>query len=317
MKIVFMGTPEFAVASLDLIHHSNHQVVAVVTAPDKPAGRGLKMQFSEVKEYALANNIPILQPEKLKSPQFLDQLKTLNADVFVVVAFRMLPVEVFTIPPKGTFNIHGSLLPQYRGAAPIHWAVINGETTTGVTSFFLNQEIDKGDIINSKQLEIGFQENTGDIYQKLKQLGAELAVETLNQIETDAVMPLAQSNLENNSLKPAPKLNKENTLIDWNKPVLEIYNLIRGLAPAPTAYTRIKNLQGEILVIKCYKAEIIYQKNSKKVGTIITDNRKILTICCADYQISLLEMQLQGKSKMGITSFLQGFRADNYTLEAF
>lgn len=317
MKIVFMGTPEFAVASLDLIHHSNHQVVAVVTAPDKPAGRGLKMQFSEVKEYAVAHNIPILQPEKLKNPQFLEELKTLNADVFVVVAFRMLPVEVFTIPPKGTFNIHGSLLPQYRGAAPIHWAVINGETTTGVTSFFLNQDIDKGDIIGSKQLEIGLQENTGDIYEKLKQLGAQLAVETLNQIETDAVIPMAQSNLENNTLKPAPKLNKVNTLIDWNKPALEIYNLIRGLAPYPTAYTRIKNLQGEILVIKCYKAEIIYQKNSEKVGTIITDNRKILTICCADYQISLLEMQLQGKSKMDTTSFLQGFRADNYTLMLF
>lgn len=317
MKIVFMGTPEFAVASLDLIHRSHHQVVAVVTAPDKPAGRGLKIQFSEVKEYALAHNIPILQPEKLRNPQFLDQLKNLNADVFVVVAFRMLPVEVFTIPPKGTFNIHGSLLPQYRGAAPIHWAVINGETTTGVTSFFLNQEIDKGDIIGSKQLEIGFQENTGDIYQKLKQLGGELAVETLNQIETDDVLPIAQSNLENRPLKPAPKLNKENTLIDWNKPAIEIYNLIRGLAPYPTAYTRIKNLQGEILVIKCYKAEIIYQKNTLKVGSIITDNRKFLTICCSDFQISLLEMQLQGKSKMGITSFLQGFRADNYTLELF
>lgn len=317
MKIVFMGTPEFAVASLDLIYRSHHLVVAVVTAPDKPAGRGLKMQFSDVKGYALEHNIPLLQPEKLKDPQFLEVLKNLNADVFVVVAFRMLPVEVFTIPPKGTFNIHGSLLPQYRGAAPIHWAVINGETKTGVTSFFLNHEIDKGDIINSKQLEIGFQENTGDVYQKLKQLGGELALETLNQIEENSINPIPQSNLEKCSLKPAPKLNKENTLIDWNKPALDIYNLIRGLAPYPTAYTRIENLQGETLVLKCYKADIIYQKNSAKVGTIITDNRKNLAICCSDYQISLLEMQLQGKSKMDIIAFLQGFRADNYTLKAF
>lgn len=312
-----MGTPEFAVASLDLIYRSNHEVVAVVTAPDKPAGRGLKMQFSDVKIYALANNIPILQPEKLKDPLFLENLKSYNADVFVVVAFRMLPIEVFSIPPKGTFNIHGSLLPQYRGAAPIHWAVINGESKTGVTSFFLNQEIDKGDLINFKQLEIGILENTGDIYQKLKQLGGELAVETLNQIESNGIHPIAQSKLETNNLKPAPKLTKENTLIDWNKPASEIYNFIRGLAPFPAAYTRIKNLQGEILVIKCYKAEIIYHKNTQKVGTIITDNRKFLTICCADFQISILEMQLQGKSKMSITSFLQGFRADNYTLEVF
>jgi methionyl-tRNA formyltransferase len=317
MKIVFMGTPEFAVASLDLIHQSHHQIVAVVTAPDKPAGRGLKMQFSEVKEYALTHNIPILQPEKLKDPQFIAHLKSLNAEVFVVVAFRMLPVEVFTIPPKGTFNIHGSLLPQYRGAAPIHWAVINGETKTGVTSFFLNQEIDKGDIINSKQLEIGSQENTGDIYQKLKHLGGVLAVETLSQIESNTILPIPQSSCENTSLKPAPKLNKENTLIDWNKPALEIYNLIRGLAPFPTAYTRIRNLQGEIQIIKCFKAEIIYQKNTQKAGTIITDNRKKLAICCSDYQISLIEIQLQGKSKMVINTFLQGFRADNYTLELF
>lgn len=317
MKVVFMGTPEFAVASLDLIHRSHHQVIAVVTAPDKPAGRGLKVQFSDVKEYALKHNIPIFQPEKLKDPQFLDQLKNLNADVFVVVAFRMLPVEVFTIPPKGTFNIHGSLLPKYRGAAPIHWAVINGELKTGVTSFFLNQEIDKGDIINSKEIEIGFEENTGSVYQKLKILGGELAVETLDQIESNSIHPFSQSKLEYINLKLAPKLNKENTLIDWNKPALEIYNLIRGLSPYPTAYTRIKNIQGETLVLKCYKAEIIYHKNTLQAGTIVTDNRKKLTICCADYQISILEIQLQGKVKMDISTFLQGFRIENYTNNLF
>ena len=225
----------------------------------------------------------------------------------------MLPVEVFSMPLKGSFNIHGSLLPQYRGAAPIHWAVINGELKTGVTSFFLNQEIDKGDIINSKEIEIGFEEITGDIYQKQKILGGELAVEILNQIESDSIRPIPQSKLEDLNLKPAPKLNKENTLIDWNKPALEIYNHIRGLSPYPSAYTRIKNNQGETLVLKCYKAEIVYQKNALQAGTIITDNRKKLTICCADYQISILEIQLQGKAKMDIITFLQGFRIENYT----
>lgn len=313
MKVVFMGTPEFAVASLDLIYHSSHQIVAVVTAPDKPAGRGLKVQYSAVKSYALENNIPTLQPEKLKDPHFIEKLKKLNADLFVVVAFRMLPFEIYSLPPKGTFNIHASLLPQYRGAAPIHWAVINGENKTGVTSFFLNNEIDKGDIINFKELKIGFEENTGDLYQKLMLLGAELALETINQIKSDNIKPISQSNLEKSVLKTAPKLSKENTLIEWNSPALDIYNFIRGLAPFPTAYSRIKNKNGEILFLKCFKTELLQEKSTQKPGTIITDNRKKLTICCADYQLSILEIQLQGKSKMDITTFLQGFRIENYT----
>ena len=314
MKIVFMGTPEFAVASLDALNQSEHEVVAVVTAPDKPAGRGLKIQYSKVKQYALEHQIPILQPVKLKDPEFLDSLKRYTADVFVVVAFRMLPEEVFMMPPKGTFNIHGSLLPQYRGAAPIHWAVINGELKTGVTSFFLNHEIDKGDIIDFKECEIGVKESTGDLYEKLMHLGAQLAVETVDKIAKGNINLKSQDQYDGSLLKMAPKLNKENTRINWNKPAQEVYNLIRGLSPYPTAYTYLQNLNGEEILLKCYQAELLDEKSTLKPGTIITEKKKKLTICCSDYQISLLELQLQGKSKMDIHTFLQGFRLDNYTI---
>ena len=315
MKIVFMGTPEFAVASLDALNQSEHEVVAVVTAPDKPAGRGLKIQYSEVKQYALEHQIPILQPIKLKDPEFLESLKSYAADLFVVVAFRMLPEEVFLMPPKGTFNIHGSLLPQYRGAAPIHWAVINGETKTGVTSFFLNHEIDKGDIIDFKDCKISEEDTTGQIYERLMKLGAQLAIETVRKIAEGKIHLKPQDHFDLSQLKMAPKLNKENTRIDWNKPAREVYNLIRGLSPYPTAYTLIQNLNGEEIVLKCYKAELLDEKSTDKPGTIITDKKKKLTICCSDYQISLLELQLQGKSKMDIFTFLSGFRSDNYTNE--
>lgn len=315
MKIVFMGTPEFAVASLDALNQSEHEVVAVVTAPDKPAGRGLKLQYSDVKQYALDHQIPILQPVKLKDPEFLIHLKNCSADLFVVVAFRMLPEEVFMMPPKGTFNIHGSLLPQYRGAAPIHWAVINGETKTGVTSFFLNHEIDKGDIIDHKECQINESDTTGVVYDRLMQLGAQLALETVQKIAKKEVHLKPQDQFDLRDLKMAPKLNKENTRIDWNKPAKEVYNLIRGLSPYPTAYTFIQNNVGENLVLKCYKAELLDEISTGKPGTIITDKKKKLTICCSDYQISILELQLQGKSKMDINTFLQGFRSDNYTME--
>lgn len=315
MKIVFMGTPEFAVASLDALNQSEHEVVAVVTAPDKPAGRGLKIQYSEVKRYALEHHIPILQPVKLKDPEFLELLRNYSADLFVVVAFRMLPEEVFMMPPKGTFNIHGSLLPQYRGAAPIHWAVINGEAKTGVTSFFLNHEIDKGDIIDYKECEINETDNTGKIYERLMKLGAQLAVDTVRKIEDGKIHLKPQNQYNVSQLKIAPKLNKENTRIDWNKTAKEVYNLIRGLSPYPTAYTFIQNINGEEFFLKCYKAELLNEKSTDKPGTIITDKKKKLTICCSDYQISLLELQLEGKSKMDISTFLQGFRPDNYTMK--
>lgn len=316
MKIVFMGTPEFAVASLDALNQSDHEIVAVVTAPDKPAGRGLKIHYSEVKQYALDCQLPILQPLKLKDPDFLNQLKNYEADLFVVVAFRMLPEEVFKMPPKGTFNIHGSLLPQYRGAAPIHWAVINGESKTGVTSFFLNHEMDKGDIIDFKECEIRDCETTGEIYSRLMKLGAQLAIETVEQIEKGSVQLKSQKKQISDILKSAPKLTKENTRIDWNKPAQEVFNLIRGLSPYPGAYTFIENINGDLLILKCLKATIQNQKSNAIPGTIITDKKKKLTICCSDYQISLLELQLQGKSKMDISSFLLGFRPENYTMKA-
>lgn len=311
-----MGTPEFAVASLDALNQSDHEIVAVVTAPDKPAGRGLKIHYSEVKQYALDCQLPILQPLKLKDPDFLNQLKNYEADLFVVVAFRMLPEEVFKMPPKGTFNIHGSLLPQYRGAAPIHWAVINGESKTGVTSFFLNHEMDKGDIIDFKECEIRDCETTGEIYSRLMKLGAQLAIETVEQIEKGSVQLKSQKKQISDILKSAPKLTKENTRIDWNKPAQEVFNLIRGLSPYPGAYTFIENINGDLLILKCLKATIQNQKSNAIPGTIITDKKKKLTICCSDYQISLLELQLQGKSKMDILSFLLGFRPENYTMKA-
>lgn len=314
MKIVFMGTPEFAVASLDILNRSAHQVVAVVTAPDKPAGRGLKLQFSDVKKYALEHQIPVLQPVKLKDPDFLQQLKRYEADLFVVVAFRMLPEDVFKIPSKGTFNVHGSLLPQYRGAAPIHWAVIHGEPKTGVTTFFLNHEIDKGDIIDFKECPIDPTETTGDLYHKLMHLGAQLALETVQKIETGTIQVKPQEQCSHEPFRLAPKLNKENTRIDWNKPAQEVFNLIRGLSPSPGAYTFIENRQGDELILKCYKAEISNRFSTQIPGTIITDKKKNLSICCSDYQISLLELQLQGKSRMDISTFLQGFHLDNYTL---
>lgn len=317
MNIVFLGTPEFAVATLDVLYHSRHTVKAVVTAPDKPAGRGLKLQYSDVKQYALDHQIPILQPVKLKDPDFLDQLKKLEADLFIVVAFRMLPEEVFAMPPHGTFNIHASLLPQYRGAAPIHWAVINGETKTGVTSFFLNHEIDKGDIIDCKELLISDTDDTGIVYDKLMKLGAQLALETVDAIENKQVKIKSQSYLENSKLKIAPKLNKENSQINWNLPAETVYNCIRGLSPYPGAYTHIQTISGEILVLKCFKAVILKEKSEYEPGTILTDHKTFLSICCSDYQISLLELQLQGKSKMQITPFLAGFRNSNYTLKLF
>lgn len=312
-----MGTPEFAVATLDVLYHSKHCIKAVITAPDKPAGRGLKLQFSEVKQFALNNNIPILQPLKLKDPDFLEQLKEIEADLFVVVAFRMLPEEVFSMPPFGTINIHASLLPQFRGAAPIHWAVINGEKKTGVTSFFLNHEIDKGDIIDYKEISIEPTDTTGLVYDKLMMLGAQLALETVDKIQNKTAIPKPQQAYDISDLKPAPKLNKENTLINWNLPAQVVLNLIRGLSPYPGAYTHISTISGEKLIVKCLNAELSNQKSDGTPGTIITDNKTFLSICCSDFQISLLELQLQGKSKMQIQPFLLGFRKCSYTLFLF
>ena len=312
MKVVFMGTPEFAVGALEAIHQSKHEVLAVVTAPDKPAGRGLKLKASEVKEYALAHQLPVLQPEKLRDESFLDQLRALNADIFVVVAFRMLPEVVYAMPPHGTFNIHASLLPNYRGAAPIHWAVINGETRTGVTSFFLNRQIDTGDIIGTTEVEIGPAETTGELYERLMHCGAELAVHTLDLVESGQAQPRRQE--ESADLKPAPKIFKEDTFIDWSLPARDIFNKIRGLSPFPGACTHIANRKGETELVKILEAEITPLNAVKQTGTIEIEATNSFQIYAKDGKISVKTIQFQGKSRQKITDFLNGFHPENYEL---
>ena len=317
MRIVFMGTPQFAVAILDAIHQAGYDIAAVVTASDKPAGRGKKMQMSEVKHYALAHNLPVLQPEKLKNPEFIASLKSLNADLFVVVAFRMLPEEVFLIPPKGTFNVHASLLPQYRGAAPIHHAVMNGEKKSGVTTFFLNKEIDKGNIIDCEEVEIENEETTGELYEKLMYRGAALAVKTIQSIEKGDVTTKSQANFDEKELKPAPKIFKEDTLIRWEDTAQNIFNKIRGLSPFPCAYTRIQNVKGETEILKCYFASVSEKMSTGKAGEFHTDGKTFFAVNTLDFQILFKDIQIQGKKRMEIGLFLSGFRGNNYKNQLF
>lgn len=317
MRIVFLGTPEFAVATLDALYQEGHDIAAVVTAPDKPAGRGQKMHYSAVKEFALSHHLPILQPEKLKNEDFIQSLRELDADLFIVVAFRMLPEAVFTIPPKGTFNVHASLLPNYRGSAPIHHAIMNGETKSGVTTFFLNKEIDKGDIIACREVEIGPEETTGELYERLMVEGARLAIHTTQLIEKNQCTPYSQDKLTNKLLKPAPKIEKRDTLIDWDQPAEVIHNKIRGLSPFPGAYTRIKNKDGEIFTIKCYKANILQERSIEQPGSVSILNAKLMTVATQNFQISLQNIQFQGKKSMKIVDFLAGFRHEKYTLLLF
>ncbi|MCQ2287322.1 MAG: methionyl-tRNA formyltransferase, partial [Bacteroidales bacterium] len=278
MKVVFMGTSEFAVASLDAIVNAGYDVKAVVTVPDKPAGRGQQLRFSDVKNYAVEHQLPLLQPEKLKDESFLEHLRLLDADIFVVVAFRMLPEVVYAMPPKGTFNIHASLLPQYRGAAPINHAIMNGESETGVTAFFLNHEIDKGDIIGQTKVSIDPEETVGELHDRLMLAGAELAVTTLRQIEEGSYSLFPQSETLENELKPAPKIFKDDMLLDWNCPAQVVFNKIRGLSPYPAAFTRIKNLKGEEFTLKCFKAKILSDKSMSEPGTISTDGKTKLIV---------------------------------------
>ena len=314
MRVVFMGTPDFAVATFDAIYHSQHEIVGVVTTPDKPAGRGLQIQSSEVKKYAVENKIPVLQPLKLKDPEFIEALKQWHADIFVVVAFRMLPFEVYTIPSKGTFNVHASLLPLYRGAAPIHWAIMNGETKTGVTTFFLNNEIDCGDIILQCETDILPNETTGELYNRLKIIGAEAALETLSLIEKGSFTSLPQPRMEDAAVKLAPKIHKEDMVIDWNLPANAIINKIRGLSPYPGAVTFLKKNDGTRTAIKIFEAVITPEKSTEKIGSIDTDNKKFFYISSKDFKISLLSLQIEGKKRLKIDSFLQGHSLNNYTI---
>jgi methionyl-tRNA formyltransferase len=302
LRIVFMGTPEFAVASLDKLVQAGCNIVGVITAPDKPAGRGMQLQQSAVKKYAVENHLHVLQPEKLKNPEFLEELRALNADVQAVVAFRMLPEVVWNMPPMGTINVHGSLLPQYRGAAPINWAVINGEEYTGVTTFKLQQEIDTGDILLSDKIRIEEDDTAGTVHDKLKEKGAALLLTTLKGLAENTLKEIPQSGLSG-ELKHAPKLFSETGNIDWSKSVNEIYNLIRGLSPYPAAYTK---LNGKTL--KIYSAEKIAEQPSVAPGEYKTDEKNFIHFACADGYISVKEIQLEGKKRMEIKDFLRGYR---------
>lgn len=317
MKVVFMGTSEFAVASLDAIVQAGHEVAAVVTVPDKPAGRGQQLRFSDVKQYALEHQLPVMQPEKLKDPAFVDALRQLAADVFVVVAFRMLPEIVYSMPPKGTFNIHASLLPQYRGAAPINWAVINGEKETGVTAFFLNREIDKGDIIAQSKVAIGEEETAGELHDRLMVEGASLAVKTLDMIQSGRVTTMPQPQTEDIQLKPAPKIFREDMLINWEQPAQTIHDMIRGLSPYPAAYTRIQDKNGETYTIKCFQTKVLAEKSSSSPGTVTVVSKKNLVVSAKDVQILLQNIQFQGKKRMNSEIFLSGFRFENYIMKFF
>jgi len=301
MKIVFMGTPDFAVASLSALQQAGLEIIGVVTAADKPAGRGQKLNESAVKKYAVANGLPILQPLKLKDPAFIEELKSLQADLFVVVAFRMLPEIVWQMPAKGTINLHGSLLPQYRGAAPINHAIINGEKESGVTTFFLKQEIDTGDIIFSAAVEIGDDETAGDLHDKLMNVGADLLVKTVKAIAEDDYNEVPQP--QSDELKHAPKIFKDFCKIDWNQNNQTVYNHIRGLSPYPTAFTTLNDK-----TLKVFKAELEDKEPGISTGAFLTDGKTYLKFATKDGFIKVLDVQLEGKKRMLIDELLRGMR---------
>lgn len=309
LRIIFMGTPEFAVASLDALIKAGCNIVGVITAPDKPGGRGMQLQESAVKKYSIENKLNILQPEKLKNPEFLEELKSLKADLQVVVAFRMLPEVVWNMPPMGTVNLHGSLLPQYRGAAPINWAVINGEKETGVTTFKLKHEIDTGNILLQKSFPIGENETAGEVHDKMKEIGASLLVKTVIGLAEGTLSEKQQSSIISTDqeviLKHAPKINTETCVIDWKQPVANIYNLIRGLSPYPAAFTTLNEKK-----LKIFSATKEMKKPNEEAGTFSTDGKNYLKYACTDGYIQLQEIQLEGKKKMSIGDFLRGYRFD-------
>jgi methionyl-tRNA formyltransferase len=298
MRIIFMGTPEFAVPSLDILVKNNYEVVAVITAPDKPAGRGQKLVESEVKKYAVAQGLEVLQPPNLKDPDFIEQLRGFKADLQIVVAFRMLPETVWAMPPKGTFNLHGSLLPQYRGAAPINWAVINGEKETGVTTFMLKHEIDTGSIIMQDKEVIAPEDTVGTLYERLMHKGAQLVLKTVKSIETNNYQLLPQDNSK--ELKHAPKIFKETCQLDFQKPAIDNHNLVRGLSPYPGAYFLY---QGKSY--KVYKTALV--ANVTETKELLTDDKTFVYLRCAHgTYLSVLEIQPEGKKRMAIEDFLRG-----------
>ena len=303
-RIVFMGTPAFAVASLSALLQAKMNVVGVVTAPDKPAGRGMQLQQSAVKQFALAHNLPILQPEKLKSPEFFEALKQWEPDLQVVVAFRMLPEQIWSFPPMGTLNVHGSLLPQYRGAAPINWAIINGEKETGVTTFQLQHAIDTGAILLQDRIPIAPNNTAGEIHDTMMEVGAQLLVKTLHGLFDNSIKAVPQDQvMGNEGLQHAPKIFTKDCEIDWEKPCISIHNLIRGLAPFPGAITKI---DGKI--VKLFLTQLIEGTPTEVPGSFVTDGKTYAKIACKDGYIGLSDIQWEGKRRMPIIDFLRGYR---------
>lgn len=299
LRIVYMGTPDFAVPSLQILVENNYDIAAVITAPDKPKGRGQKLSQSPVKEYALSVGLPVLQPTNLKDPEFQKELKSLNANLQVVVAFRMLPEAVWSMPEIGTFNLHASLLPQYRGAAPIHWAIMNGETETGLTTFFLKHEIDTGSIILQEKEAISKTDTTGELYERLMEKGAQLVLKTVKAIENEDYKLTAQD--ENQELKHAPKLFKENTELKWSEPAEKLYNYVRGLNPFPTAWAILNEKK-----YKIHQSSIINPNTEGEIGKIITDRKSHLHVQCNPGILALEIIQPEGKKRMGIADFFRG-----------
>ncbi|MCD6010996.1 MAG: methionyl-tRNA formyltransferase [Flavipsychrobacter sp.] len=303
LNIVFFGTPDFAVASLSALVEAGANIVAVVTAPDKPAGRGMQLQASAVKQYAVNKGLPVLQPEKMKSPEFLEQLKNLNADLQIVVAFRMMPEVVWNMPPMGTINVHGSLLPQYRGAAPINRAIMNGETETGVTTFKLKQQIDTGNILLQEKVPILPEDNAGTLHDKMMVAGAELLVTTVKGLAAGTLEEIPQDNVDEQTIKHAPKIFKEDTVINWERPGAEINNFVRGLSPYPAAITKLGDK-----MIKVYNITFKSESHSVAPGKYDTDNTSYLRFAAKDGWIYINDLQQEGKKRMPVTDFLRGFR---------
>jgi methionyl-tRNA formyltransferase len=313
LRVVFMGTPDFAVASLGSLLMNGYNVVAVVTSPDKPSGRGRMVTKSAIKEFAESNYLPVLQPDNLKNPVFTERLKRLSPDVFIVVAFRMLPEMVWRIPPKGTFNLHASLLPQYRGPAPINHVIINGETMTGVTTFMIDDKIDTGNILMREEVPIFPFENAGDLHDKLMKHGARIVVKTLEAIAEGHISPQPQSNfmLPGEILKTAPKIFPDDCIIRWDCDPDKIHNLIRGLSPYPCAKSVFKN-ENKTITFKVFESRPVYEKHNFRPGQIISDGRKFIKIACCGGFIEIISLQIEGKIRMNSEEFLRGFRITEF-----
>lgn len=311
LNIIYMGTPAFAVEPLSALLKNDFHISAVVTAPDKPAGRGCKIKCSDVKNFAVENNLPLLQPSNLKDYEFIQSLKSLNPDIFIVVAFRMLPEEVWKIPKYGTVNLHASLLPDYRGAAPINHAIINGETKTGLTTFFIEKEIDTGNIILQEECDIEDSDNAGSLHDKLMLMGGNLVIKTLKAISEGLVNPVPQNKLIKEKIRPAPKINKEFCKIDFSLTCIELYDFIRGLSPYPAAWCNINEIADSV---KIFKSTCSTEQHSYSIGKLLTDNKSFIKVAVSNGFIIIEELQLSGKKRLSVKEFLNGY---NFSTEAF